>query len=94
MSPCYIQPLNIPSIPDLTGFWCYSGTGSPLVKPGDQICIVPTVQTPLVIRPIPDRSRMFHVVGSCYVHGMMYGEVLERLQQASKSVQMTTVVFV
>ncbi|KAE8389578.1 heterokaryon incompatibility protein-domain-containing protein [Aspergillus alliaceus] len=71
----------------------YIGTGSPLVEPGDQICIIPTVQTPLVIRRIPDRPGMFHVIGACYVHGMMYGEVLERLQQTAGSIQMTTVVF-
>ncbi|KAE8381821.1 heterokaryon incompatibility protein-domain-containing protein [Aspergillus bertholletiae] len=72
----------------------YIGTGSPLVEPGDRVCIIPTVQTPLIIRRIPDRSGVFYAIGSCYVHGMMYGEVLERLQQTTGVREMTTVVLI
>ncbi|KAJ9413297.1 heterokaryon incompatibility protein-domain-containing protein [Fusarium oxysporum] len=70
----------------------YCGMGSPLVQPGDLICIVPTVQTPLVIRPIGSKQMTFKVIGSCYVYGMMYGEVL-KTPAMGHTAQKTTVVF-
>ncbi|KAF0322386.1 het domain-containing protein, partial [Colletotrichum asianum] len=44
----------------------YCGTSTPLVKPGDMICIIPSVQTPLVIRPVEGRDGVFHIIGSSY----------------------------
>ncbi|KAI8192378.1 hypothetical protein KHU50_006232 [Colletotrichum sp. SAR 10_65] len=55
----------------------YCGTSTPLIKPGDLICIIPSVQTPLMIRPVEGRDGVFHIIGSSYVCGMMYGEVFK-----------------
>ena len=45
---------------------------------GDVAAILYGAKTRLLLRPIPDG---FSVVGSCYVHGMMYGEYVQRLRQ-------------
>ncbi|KAL2279790.1 hypothetical protein FJTKL_13159 [Diaporthe vaccinii] len=55
----------------------YCGTSTPLVEPGDLICIIPSVQTPLVIRPVEGKDKTFRMIGSSYVYGMMYGEVFQ-----------------
>ncbi|KAI5456204.1 HET domain-containing protein [Mariannaea sp. PMI_226] len=71
----------------------YCGMGPPLVQPGDLICIIPTVQTPLVIRPAGSKQMTFKVVGSCYVYGMMYGEVLKTPAMDHTSAKKATAVF-
>lgn len=48
-----------------------------MIKPGDLICIIPSVQTPLVIRPVEGRDGVFHIIGSSYVCGIMYGEAFK-----------------
>ncbi|KAF9876859.1 hypothetical protein CkaCkLH20_05705 [Colletotrichum karsti] len=55
----------------------YCGTSTPLVKPGDLICIIPSVQTPLVIRRVEETDDAFRIIGSSYVYGMMYGEAFK-----------------
>lgn len=41
---------------------------------GDQICVVLGCGSPLVLRPT--RDELFHLVGECYVPGLMNGEAL------------------
>jgi hypothetical protein len=67
--------------------------GPPLIQPGDMICIIPNVQTPLVIRPVGSKEMTFKVVGSCYVYGMMYGEVLKMPAMGDTSAKKVTAVF-
>ncbi|KAK2018450.1 HET domain-containing protein [Colletotrichum eremochloae] len=55
----------------------YCGTSTPLIEPGDLICIIPSVQTPMVIRPVEGNDGSFKIIGSSYVRGMMYGEVFK-----------------
>jgi hypothetical protein len=42
---------------------------------GDRIVIIDGCPTPFVIRSVPDTNDHL-VVGSCYVHGIMYGEIV------------------
>ncbi|KAI8935043.1 hypothetical protein NX059_008707 [Plenodomus lindquistii] len=43
---------------------------------GDMACVVPGADVPLLLRPTGDQSGLVRLVGSCYVHGVMDGEVL------------------
>ena len=44
---------------------------------GDKICIVKTVDFPLIMRPLKEEEHLepHTFVGPCYVHGIMDGEV-------------------
>lgn len=64
-----------------------SGFGSPLVLPGDVICIIPTVQPPLIIRPIEGKTLTYQVIGFCYVYGLMYGDAMKQWAQDPTAVQ-------
>ncbi|KAK2735521.1 het domain-containing protein [Colletotrichum kahawae] len=72
----------------------FCGTGTPLIQPGDLICVVPTVQPPLVIRPVAGNQHRYHIIGSCYVHGVMYGEMWENTGSEKKVLKQTLVEFV
>jgi hypothetical protein len=54
---------------------------------GDMICVLPGCSTPLIIRP--GTGGYFNLIGECYVHGMMEGEVMEWLE--SGEVQLETI---
>ncbi|KAF2812630.1 HET-domain-containing protein [Mytilinidion resinicola] len=43
----------------------------------DKICVFELGHVPFVVRPVEDRED-FQLVGECYVHGIMHGEVMER----------------
>ncbi|KAH0551486.1 hypothetical protein GP486_007299, partial [Trichoglossum hirsutum] len=50
-----------------------------LSKPGDRVCVVPTLEVPLILRELATLSgsgNTFTLVGPCYVHGIMDGEVM------------------
>ncbi|UKZ77998.1 hypothetical protein TrVFT333_005732 [Trichoderma virens FT-333] len=69
---------NIQSKKFFTTMRGYYGTGSPLVQPGDLICIIPTAQTPFIIRRLEGEQSAYHVVCSCYIYGMMFGEAVKK----------------
>ncbi|KAK5653071.1 hypothetical protein OQA88_9357 [Cercophora sp. LCS_1] len=50
--------------------------------PGDVVCIIPPGTTPFVLREVPcdntEGPKRYQLVGDAYVHGMMYGEMLQR----------------
>jgi hypothetical protein len=51
-------------------------------KPGDAICVVPSLSVPLVLRPQPSASEtMYVLVGPPYVHGIMDGEIMQKLEK-------------
>ncbi|KAL2068279.1 hypothetical protein VTL71DRAFT_16377 [Oculimacula yallundae] len=70
------------------------GTGSPLVQPGDLICIIPGVRTPCVIRRVDGEKSKFQIVCSCYVYGLMYGNAVRRWEDdpaSARKVEITLV---
>ncbi|GAB1310353.1 Ubiquitin-like protein [Madurella fahalii] len=50
------------------------------VRMGDLIAVVAGSRVPFVIRPRPD-GKSYRLVGPCYVHGMMNGELLRRRRE-------------
>jgi hypothetical protein len=50
------------------------GSGMKLARPGDQIWLLQRMNTPVLLRPeeTPDQ---FKIVGECYLHGCMNGEL-------------------
>lgn len=54
----------------------YMGMVPPLCKPTDVVCIIPGAETPYIIRRSSDDDNTYELVGECYVHGMMDGEML------------------
>ena len=50
----------------------YLGLAVAATEPNDRICILVGCKTPLVLRP---RGDYFHLIGECYVHGIMRGEI-------------------
>ncbi|KAF2171231.1 hypothetical protein M409DRAFT_18347 [Zasmidium cellare ATCC 36951] len=45
---------------------------------GDQICILRTCSVPYVLRPL--ENGRYRLVGDCYIHGVMEGELLDSLE--------------
>jgi hypothetical protein len=53
------------------------GLGPPNLQVGDLVCIIRNTYTPFIIRPRPGDSGHNELVGEAYVHGLMYGEVFD-----------------
>lgn len=49
-----------------------------VMEQGDLICVVASCTMPLIIRRYEDG---FHLVGECYVQGMMNGEAILNLEE-------------
>jgi len=54
----------------------YIGIGPPSLEPGDGVFVLRGGRVPFILRKI--RENEFRVVGECYVHGIMYGEIEAR----------------
>jgi hypothetical protein len=56
----------------------YLGLGPKMAEPGDRIAIIHGSGVPFVLRRSADKSgkRAWQIVGECYVHGIMDGEVI------------------
>ncbi|KAK4960681.1 hypothetical protein LTR28_005030 [Elasticomyces elasticus] len=52
----------------------YMGLGPKYARQGDKICVFTGSHVPFIVRPHRDQS--YQLVGECYVHGIMQGEVL------------------
>ena len=50
----------------------YLGLAIAATEPEDRICILAGCKTPLILRP---RGNHFQVIGECYIHGIMRGEI-------------------
>ena len=48
------------------------------MKPDDQIYAVPGGQMALILRPTPDNTGFFTLIGEAYIHGVMQGDVMEQ----------------
>ena len=57
----------------------YLGLGPRRTKEGDQIWVIEQARVPFVLRPIPETD-YFQLVGECYIHGIMNGELLGSIQ--------------
>jgi hypothetical protein len=55
----------------------YLGLAPIAVRPGDVVAILLGCRCPVVLRPCDD-EKMYQVVGECYVHGLMDGEILSQ----------------
>jgi len=51
---------------------------------GDLVCIIPSLQTPFLLRRHPTEQGVYLLVGECYVHGMMNGEMITRACMPSR----------
>ena len=57
----------------------YLGCVPASAEPQDEIFVVTGAKTPFVVREAKEsEKRAYRIVGECYIHGMMDGEVLER----------------
>ncbi|KAF7556965.1 hypothetical protein G7Z17_g1034 [Cylindrodendrum hubeiense] len=50
------------------------GFGPINTAPGDVVCIIAGADVPFVLRPVGDS---FKLVGECFIHGLMFGELFE-----------------
>jgi len=58
----------------------YVGMGSAVMREGDIVCISFGGRVPYVLCPYNDH---YELIGECYVHGLMDGEVLEISEKKS-----------
>ena len=69
----------------------WMGTGPPATRPGDLVVVLNGGVVPYVLRPTGTtmtgcdgtRSPEFAILGDCYVHGIMHGEVIDRLEEGA-----------
>ena len=77
----FLEEVSVPLLQDLrtgTTSGGYFANLPSITEPGDVIWIIQGCRLPVVLRKSQDRPDMFRLVGSCYCHGMMGGEVLQR----------------
>jgi hypothetical protein len=58
---------------------CNLGMGPMSYEPNDEVWVIAGADVPFVLRPIEgdDRSKTFRLVGDCYLHEYMQGEMIE-----------------
>ena len=63
----------------------YLGLGPALTEVGDSVVIFGGSQTPFVMKKIglAGVAKDFCILGDCYLHGFMYGELLTEAHQAA-----------
>ena len=57
----------------------YLGLAVAATEPKDRICILVGCKTPLILRP---QGKYFRVIGECYIHGIMRGEIAKDIKDA------------
>lgn len=62
------------------------GEGPQCTKPGDLVWFIKGATTPIILRRIDDRSQ-FRVVGECFLHGCMFGELFKDGQLNASAIQ-------
>jgi Heterokaryon incompatibility protein (HET) len=50
------------------------------VRPGDKICVLFGCSAPVILRHVQDQH---HLIGECYLHGVMKGEALEMVKEVT-----------
>jgi hypothetical protein len=69
--------------------FCITSKGYTVLAPaeavqGDLVCVLLGGQTPFILRPTRGN---FHLVGACYVHGIMFGGAMEELRAGKYEMQ-------
>lgn len=64
----------------------YLGLGFQEPQVGDNICVLQGGNVPFILRKIGESSR-FQVIGDCYVHGIMKGEVMGMAEKGGTELQ-------
>lgn len=66
---------------------CYMGVALSTIEGGDCVCVLAGGDTPYILRPrskISDQNvtdvEEWEFIHDCYIHGVMYGEALQRLE--------------
>ena len=59
----------------------YLGLAPTDAQAKDVIAVLEGCNVPLVLRPAKETQGQFAVVGECYIHGIMSGEMVEFLEQ-------------
>jgi hypothetical protein len=59
----------------------YLGLAPIAVRPGDIVAILLGCKCPMILRPYKDN--LFHVVGECYIQGLMDGEILSQVSRGN-----------
>jgi hypothetical protein len=62
------------------------GLGPPVMKQGDLCCVLFGSIAPFIIRPTGIKSH-YQLVGECYVHGIMRGEIIQEWERGKKQVE-------
>ncbi|PTB42994.1 hypothetical protein M441DRAFT_66759 [Trichoderma asperellum CBS 433.97] len=72
----------------------YFGLGPQKLKPGDRIAVLFGSGVPFVLRKCPAITgrRAWRIIGECYVHGIMQGEVIRKCELGTAEAQMLLLV--
>jgi len=62
----------------------YIGLVPEHVQIGDMICIFNGGKTPFLVPPVAEN---YQLIGSCYVHGIMYGEAMTKFEAEFREVE-------
>ena len=62
----------------------YFGVGPPRTMKGDRICILQGCPLPLLKRP---QGKQIVLIGSCYVYGVMCGEIMKDVETGKRHVE-------
>ncbi|PMD19501.1 hypothetical protein NA56DRAFT_647209 [Hyaloscypha hepaticicola] len=63
------------------------------VAPGDQVCILLGCSVPTILRQVPNIEREEYIlIGESYIHGMMDGEAIDKLDKGEYKLQKITLV--
>ena len=60
----------------------YLGLAIADTRPGDCVCMLASCKTPLILRPL---GEAFRVIGECYIHGLMRGEMAREIENGQLS---------
>ena len=64
----------------------FLGLAPPKTQEGDKIALVWGARTPTILRPRQDGKYL--VIGSCYVQGMMFGEMADRARAQNEMIDL------
>jgi len=59
-------------------------------EPTDICCVVPGVSVPFIFRP-SNQNGIYHLVGDCYIYGVMRGEIMQQVEEGIYKVEMALI---
>lgn len=59
----------------------FVGLGASHARPGDTVCILKGGRTPFILRKANTNKNEYQLVGECYVHGIMQGELMRDVNE-------------